>query len=76
MAVTLEIIIDDLTIGSDKVAKVTAKIDAVLLATDGDTWERIFPTLMLTADIECAVVDDLFGEYIWTALPTITDNRV
>jgi len=71
-AVTLEIIIDDQTVGGETVALITAKADAVLIPD----YTRRMPTSCSVTHIQYIVEIDLFGEYIWTSAPTITDNRV
>lgn len=69
---TLEIIIDDVDIAGDTVARVTAKANAVLIPD----YARNFPTTIPVDEISFRVAADLFGPYIWTTAPTITDNRV
>ncbi len=72
MADAIEIIIDDLDIGGDTVARVTAKANAVLIPD----YKRNFPTTISVDEISFRVAADLFGSYVWTTAPTITDNRV
>lgn len=71
MAVVLEIIIDEVVVGGDTRALITAKADAVLIPD----YERSCPSTATAADIGKQAEVDLFGPYIWTVAPTVTDNR-
>ncbi len=67
----MEIIIDEVIVGGDARAKITAKADTVLIPD----YERSCPFTATAADIGKQAEVDLFGSYIWTVAPTVTDNR-